>query len=84
MRLSGRKETGAELLEVEKYLDKLDNPEIRNILRLRYEQGLSWMEVAMNMQFNRKSSTKREQKDFLKIYKCRTCRIFIVIWYQKE
>ena len=60
-----KKKLERELLEVEKYLDKLDNPEIRNILRLRYKQGLSWMEVARICNSTEKAVQKRAER-FLK------------------
>ena len=35
-----------ELLKVEKYLDQIEDPEIRQIVRLRDELGMSWNDVA--------------------------------------
>ncbi len=60
-----KKRLEREVMEAEKYLDALDNPEMRNILRLRYEQGLSWMEVAKVCGSTEKAVQKRAER-FLK------------------
>ena len=41
-----KKKLERELLKVEKYLDQIEDPEIRQIVRLRYELGMSWNDVA--------------------------------------
>ncbi len=41
-----KKKLERELLKVEKYLDQIDDPEIRQIVRLRDELGMSWNDVA--------------------------------------
>ena len=41
-----KKKLERELLKVEKYLDQIEDPEIRQIVRLRDELGMSWNDVA--------------------------------------
>ena len=41
-----KKKLEMELLKVEKYLDQIEDPEIRQIVRLRDELGMSWNDVA--------------------------------------
>ena len=41
-----KKKLERELLKVEKYLDQIEDPEIRQIVRLRDELGMSWYDVA--------------------------------------
>lgn len=43
-----KKKLERELLKVEKYLDQIEDPEIRQIVRLRDELGMSWNDVAAN------------------------------------
>ena len=40
-----KKKLERELLKVEKYLDQIEDPEIRQIVRLRDELGMSWNDV---------------------------------------
>ena len=42
-----KKKLERELLKVEKYLDQIEDPEIRQIVRLRDELGMSWNDVKM-------------------------------------
>lgn len=51
--------------EVENYLETVTDPEMRNILRLRYEKGMSWMEVARVCGSTEKAVQKRAER-FLK------------------
>ena len=41
-----KKKLERELLKVEKYLNQIEDPEIRQIVRLRDELGMSWNDVA--------------------------------------
>ena len=41
-----KKKLERELLKVEKYLDQIEDPEIRQIVRLRDKLGMSWNDVA--------------------------------------
>ena len=41
-----KKKLERELLKVVKYLDQIEDPEIRQIVRLRDELGMSWNDVA--------------------------------------
>ena len=41
-----KKKLEREVLKVEKYLDQIEDPEIRQIVRLRDELGMSWNDVA--------------------------------------
>ena len=53
-----------EVLEVEEYLDSIEDPEIRTIIRLRDEMGLSWDEVAAKCN-STGASVKMKRKRFL-------------------
>ena len=64
-----KKRLEREVMEAEKYLDALDNPEMRNILRLRYEQGLSWMEVARACDSTEYAVKAKDKRFFQKIGK---------------
>lgn len=51
--------------EAENYLETVEDSEMRNILRLRYEKGMSWMEVARVCGSTEKAVQKRAER-FLK------------------
>jgi len=51
--------------EVEHMLENVENAEIRNIIRLRYELGLTWKEVAIKCDSTEEAVKKRSQR-FLK------------------
>ena len=53
-----------EVLEVEEYLDSIEDPEIRTIIRLRDEMGLSWDEVAAKCN-STVAAVKMKRKRFL-------------------
>lgn len=51
--------------EAENYLETVEDSEMRNILRLRYEKGMNWMEVARVCGSTEKAVQKRAER-FLK------------------
>ena len=53
-----------EVMEVEAYLDSIEDPEIRTIIRLRDEMGLSWDEVAVRCN-STVAAVKMKRKRFL-------------------
>ena len=58
-----KKKLEEELQKAELFLEEISDPEIRNILRLRYEVGLTWMEVARECGSTEKAVQKK-RKDF--------------------
>ena len=58
--------------EAEDYLETVEDPEMRNILRLRYEQGLSWMDVAKACDSTEYAVKSKDKRFFKKICKRHT------------
>jgi predicted RNase H-like nuclease (RuvC/YqgF family) len=54
--------------EINGYIGKIDDSEIRQIISLRYVNGFTWQQVAAHMGANGDGSTERKKHDrFLKI-----------------
>lgn len=53
--------------EAEKYLETIDDPIDRNILRLRCELGLEWRDVAREMSITEEACRKRFSRFMLKM-----------------
>lgn len=54
--------------EAEEYLETVEDPEMRNILRLRYERGMSWMEVARACDSTEYAVKSKDKRFFKKIH----------------
>ena len=64
------KEASLELLTIEEFLDNLDDPEMRLILRLRYCMRMTWEDIG-NEIFMSPSGALRKCKRFLIKLSCR-------------
>lgn len=57
-----------EVENINKYIDTIDDSEIRSILQLRYINGLSWQQIAASLGTEGDGSTERKKHDrFLKL-----------------
>lgn len=57
------------LIEIEEWMDSVEDVEMRSLLRLRYQNGFSWEETAANMGYGHTYDTarKRVERFFKKI-----------------
>ena len=57
-----------ELVRLDKFIESIEDSEIRTILMLRYAQGLSWQQIAKDMEVIGDGSTERKKHNrFLKV-----------------
>ena len=57
-----------ELVRLNKFIESIEDSEIRTILMLRYAQGLSWQQIAKDMGAIGDASTERKKHNrFLKV-----------------
>lgn len=56
-----------ELNRMEDWLDQVPDSEMRTILRLRFQEGLTWKEVAFKIGEHDESYPRRRARDFLKL-----------------
>ena len=57
-----------ELVRLDKFIESIEDSEIRTILMLRYAQGLSWQQIAKDMGEIGDGSTERKKHNrFLKV-----------------
>ena len=57
-----------ELVRLNKFIESIEDSEIRTILMLRYAQGLSWQQIAKDMGVIGDGSTERKKHNrFLKV-----------------
>lgn len=62
-----RDELTRKLLEVEEYIESIEDSRVRTIIRLRYIEGMTWQQVATYMGGdNSEDSVKKTAQRFLK------------------
>ena len=60
----------AEITEVERFADNLDDPELREIVRLRFmaPRRHSWQEIALALGYRAEHTPKRKLAAYLEVY----------------
>ena len=68
-----RSEYAAQLEQAERFLEDVPDPEMRNILRLRYELGMSWVKIGFKCDSTESAVRMKAERFLNKMEQCATC-----------